>query len=251
MRVADAATLGALRAGAEPARVDVPLTLSPRAIEAIKWVALISMTVDHANLAVLGRWLEWGNLVGRFAFPLFAFLVGWNLARADAAGLDRAMRRFAMAALVSQPAFVLLTGQAWWQGNVMFTFLAAAGVIRLARCAPSPTRNTGLAIAFLLAGPFVDYQWAGIALVLASHAFAKRRSSGALAVLVAVLGGMAALLSGVIGPTAWAALGATPIVWLATTRAAPPLPRLRWFFYFYYPAHMAVIAWLARLVWST
>ena len=56
-------------------------TLSSTQIEVIKWIAIISMTFDHFHHIVLndGEYLEILTHIGRLAFPLFAFLIAYNL----------------------------------------------------------------------------------------------------------------------------------------------------------------------------
>ena len=40
----------------------------------LKWIAIISMLIDHIG-AVLFPWCEWMRIVGRLAFPIFAYLL--------------------------------------------------------------------------------------------------------------------------------------------------------------------------------
>jgi hypothetical protein len=47
--------------------------------ELLKWIAVATMTIDHASSLVVEN--SYGRLVGRIAFPLFAYLVAYNLVR--------------------------------------------------------------------------------------------------------------------------------------------------------------------------
>ena len=55
--------------------------LSSGAVEALNWVALASMLVDHANRVFFGYASPWMLPVGRIAMPVFALVVAYNLAR--------------------------------------------------------------------------------------------------------------------------------------------------------------------------
>ena len=56
------------------------LALSPQAISAIKWLALLLMLVDHTNKYVLAESHPWMYAMGRSCAPLFAVVLGYNLA---------------------------------------------------------------------------------------------------------------------------------------------------------------------------
>lgn len=58
-----------------------PLDFSPGALESLKWLALGLMVIDHLN-AYLWAW-RYPPLyaLGRLTFPLFAFVLAYNLAR--------------------------------------------------------------------------------------------------------------------------------------------------------------------------
>jgi hypothetical protein len=60
-----------------------PLVLSPRAQDILKIIALVTMTLDHMKIFFWRSGLPLYDLcavVGRFAFPIFAVLIAYNLA---------------------------------------------------------------------------------------------------------------------------------------------------------------------------
>ena len=60
-----------------------PLSFSDGQLEALKWIALASMFLDHFGRHLLGWGQEtWVFALGRIAFPLFALVLALNLARA-------------------------------------------------------------------------------------------------------------------------------------------------------------------------
>ncbi|MEG1773614.1 MAG: TraX family protein, partial [Oscillospiraceae bacterium] len=97
----------------------------------LKLIALASMTVDHAGV-VLFEQLEWMRMVGRLAFPIYAFLLVEGFVHTRHRG--RYCLRLGMFALLSEWPFDLAVfGGADMRGqNVFFTLLL--GVLMLWGC---------------------------------------------------------------------------------------------------------------------
>lgn len=205
---------------------------SDSALEGLKWVALVAMTIDHVNTVIFDREHAWMFAVGRLAYPLFAFVLGVNLAR-PATDKGRAVRRLLQWAVIAQPVHAWAFGS-MWPLNVLFAFAIAAAGLQLWQA-----RRESLAVAVCLLAPcVVDYQWMGVACVLAAYAWAKSPNWNSVLACVGAL----ASLSVVNGSFwQWAAL---PVL-LAASGWTLYVPRLRWAFYGYYVAHFAVLALLA------
>jgi hypothetical protein len=220
----------------------VPRTrVSSGAIEALKWLALLCMVVDHVNAALYGRELGvLADVVGRIALPLFACVFGFNLAR-PGADAGRALWRLLLAGAIALPAHAALFG-VWglWPLNILFTFALAAWVVIVLRAG-----HARLALAsFVLGGALVEYWWPGVALVLATYAAAR---SPRLTVADAVAVGLALVgLCVLVNGNAYALL-AVPLA-LVVVHLAPHVPRLRGWFLWFYPAHLWVLA-LVGLAW--
>ena len=201
-------------------------------IEALKWLALGCMVVDHVNLIAFDRTLgTWADVVGRLAMPIFALVFGYNLARPGVDRLRVAGRLAIVGALVT-PLYALAIGV--WPLNVLLTFALAAVTIDALEA-----RQHGAVAGMLVAAVLVDYQLAGVGLVLCG--FYAVRSGVTPAWLASVALVMLALC--VLNGNAWALL-ALPLLWSAS-RLDFAVPRSRWAFLAAYPAHLAVIALLA------
>ena len=211
-------------------------------LELAKWVAILSMTIDHYGRIVDPQLQLETQLVGRVAFPLFAWIVGTRLVLSP----DLA-RRYLLAllpwALVSQPMYVL-AGHQWTQGNILATLalgVAATLALRAAWAGRWLAGPLGL-LPVLLLGPFVEYGLLGIALVPAVAFLAGGRMIwGAWA--VGPLGVLANLgpAHGVLDLADAAALFATAVA-LASQHAGWTLPRLpKHVFYGYYPVHLYLL----------
>lgn len=227
----------------------VPFGLTPGAVELLKWIALASMVVDHANAYMFDSASVLAQAFGRLAFPLFGFVLAYNLARSEPPRLAVAAQRLAVAGVVAQPFYALMVGTPW-RLNVMFTFLAALGIIALVRQAPTTQRYLAAAALFLLGGFVVDFYWYGIAFVVAAYFFSRLRNIGGLAVLCGALTMLSLVLVLMLGAAGVAGVLAVPLTW-AVRDAAPTIRRLPWLFYVFYPVHMAVLVLGAIMLRST
>ncbi|MBV6898069.1 TraX family protein [Xanthomonas euvesicatoria] len=203
--------------------------------EALKWIALALMTGDHVAKVLFGGYVPVLSELGRIAFPVFALVMAYNLAqpRADYA---KSVLRLACWGLLAQPFHAWAFGY-WLPLNVLLTFALAALLIWTVQ-----TRHwLYAAVAGVVLPLVVDYQWAGVWLVLAAWAWFRVAkpcvSKGYIAPVVACM----VLLCWYNG-NLWA-LVALPV--LALGYVWWPLPRLRWAFYGYYVVHLAVIAFVA------
>lgn len=206
-------------------------------VEALKWLALALMLGDHVNKYLFGAKLPLLFEAGRLCMPVFAVLLGYNLARPGAveggAAWRTAKRLLIFGALACIPCALLGSAMigGWWPLNVLFELAVLAGVIHLAG-----RGRLGLAVLlFVIGGALAEYWWPAIGLGLAAWGHARRpRWSMLLAGLVACAA--LALING----NHWA-LAALPLLALAT-RIDLPVPRVRDWFYWFYPLHLAALA---------
>ena len=198
--------------------------------ELVKWVALVLMTGDHVNRALLeGAYLGLAD-AGRLVFPLFALVLACNLVRLQA--IRPALQRLVVVALVAQVPYYLAFGYAM-PLNVLATFALALVVMLLW----IRERWILACVIGLAVSPLVDYGAAGVALVVCAWCWFRGERWAALGVAAALVGIC------VYNGNAWALL-ALPILW-ALGRVDVPIPRVRWLFLAYYVGHLAVLAVLA------
>ena len=213
---------------------------------ALKWLALVLMTGDHVNKFLMGSESAWLFGAGRLVMPIFAIVLGINLARPSAlasGAVDRTGGRLLVMGVVATLPFMLLGGDiiAGWPLNVLFTLAVAAMVIQcLSR--PSPKHRTALAVGFFLVGGLlVEYWWPAISLTVGTWLYLRGRSAKGMLLASFGLLGLCA-----INGNAWALL-VLPLFGLATRLSIPAFNRTRAFFYAYYPAHLLAILAIARL----
>lgn len=220
-----------------------PLLYLPRTelrcstLEAAKWVALVCMVVDHVNAVFFDRDLGiLASAAGRLSMPLFALVIGYNLARP---GVDfgRVLNRLLLFGMAALPFHAALFSQigSWWPLNILATFGVAVACISLYRDG-SPVVAS---VVFLLGGSVVEYWWPGVALVIAAYLRFRPVDPIGSGWLFAALVGLC-----VVNANAWALL-AVPVLH-GLNAMDVTLPRLRWVFWFFYPIHLAVL----YVLWS-
>jgi hypothetical protein len=218
-----------------------PWSISDGSLEALKWVGLVLMTGDHLNKYLLHEAIPALYALGRMAMPLFGFVLMANLARpkALAAGAHlRAMKRLAIFALLAAPSYIQLVG--WWPLNIMGTLLLATLIVWLLERGGWLCRGTA-SIAFVVAGATVEFWWPALLYCLGAWAFVRRPGSPRILLWVLATASLAIVNGN------FAALAALLLIW-AASRLDIPVPRSRWIFYVFYPAHLSVIALTQQLM---
>lgn len=217
--------------------------MSDGSLEALKWIALLLMTGDHVNKYLFNGTNDFLFNAGRIAMPLFVFVLAYNLARPDTLErgvYTRTMQRLALFGVLATPAFIALGGlmSGWWPLNILFSLLALTAILRLCE-----QRTVGgyvaAAAVFLVAGSSIEFWWPALTFGLAVWCYCKRPSCMALTLALIALTAL-----WFVNNNLWA-LAVLPIL-LAASRFTLHIPRLRWAFYTYYPAHLATI-WLIRI----
>lgn len=214
-------------------RAPQPVTLLDSGVEALKWLGLALMLLDHVNTHLLDGGVAWMYAAGRVVMPLFGMLLAYNLARGVPGAAWRTARRTLVFGLLATPPFWALHGT-WWPLNIMFTLSAAAATIALLQQRQWPMA-VGLSV---VAGGLVEFCWPALLVVLGTYGLVRvpRVLPAALDATAWVLG-MAGLC--VINANLWA-LAAVPLIALAS-RTPLGIPRLRWVFYVAYPMHLLVL----------
>ena len=228
-----------------PVSTAPPLVLSSGTLEALKWLALLLMTLDHVNKHLLHASVPGFFAAGRLALPLFGFVLGYNLARPSAlasGGYSRTARRLAVFGTIASIPFVALggLGWGWWPFNIMATLLVATLCAWLIEVG-GPARLAAAGAVFSVGGALVEFWWPGLAACLLAWAYCRRPSWVTLALWV---GALASLY--VINRNLWA-IAALPLIF-AAGHVKMNVPRSRLGFYIYYPAHLVMLWGLVQLL---
>ena len=220
----------------------------------LKLIAIVSMLIDHIGgvfFPEVGafRW------IGRLAFPLFCYCLTVGLLYTH--NIKRYLLRLGIFALVSQPVYVLAFHPVseFWENltnwNIFFTlFLSLLAMVGLKE------RKWWLfALAFFAVSWWnFDYSGTGVQLMLIFYIFRNHPKVGAVLYCLSYL---PALWSGYAEDPLCLPLGSLTVDWSFFAILAMPLifvplrARLKinkWFFYAFYPAHLALIALVRNLL---
>lgn len=219
------------------------MRLTSKQQELVKISAVALMVADHLGAIVLGAdhpaFLTL-RMLGRIAFPLFAFLFAYNLSvrRVKATAY---IGPLAIAAVVSQPIYAMATG--WVTLNIFFTLLASVLLWHVVQEGTGRFYALKWVAALMVAGAVVvngEYGLAGILLMFAWVLVLDKQELWRVALLGLVLIGVN---WGTVPVIAVMALFAWVVVVVA--QRLPGIPRLRelkWFWYAFYPLHLLLFA---------
>ncbi len=230
-------------------------------------LAMLFMLCDHL-WATLIPGNDWLTCVGRMAFPIFAFLIVEGYFHTS--DLKKYVGRLFAFAIISEIPFNLVMGSRIFypiHQNVLWTFLIAIGLIYINERA----KQTGkiwlrifatvgsIVLAFVLGlVTFVDYNFAGIYMVLVFYFLRGRKWWNFLGQLILLAYINIEMLSGLayeihlFGNTyflvrqGFALLALIPI-WLYRGEQGPYNKTLKYTYYLFYSVHLLAIA-LIRMI---
>lgn len=233
----------------------------------LKWIAIITMFIDHVGAAILTRMLLYypyvpglstsddnyavlywvmraTRIIGRLAFPIFCFLLVEGFQRTR--NVYQYMLRMALFAIVSEIPFDLaFSGKVmnWGNQNVMVTLLI--GMLTMWGCSIVEKRfaqnkplwiagsavcvTLGMVLAHLLQ---TDYGEKGIVCIMVLYFFRKQKLLQTLA-------------------------GALSFMWEAPAMLAFPIihfyngqrgMKMKYFFYLFYPVHLLLVYFICALL---
>lgn len=208
----------------------------------LKLIALAAMTVDHIGVQFFPQSMIF-RIIGRLALPIFAYMI------AQGCRYTKSKRRYL--ATIAGVAFGCQTVYFFAMGSlyqcILVTFSLSIALIFALDAAikkPSFTRTSAASLAFLsvwfigdmlprfLPGFYVDYGFFGILLPVLIWLGRDKWQS-------IVLCGIGLVLLSIGNPVQWFSLLTLPL--LALYNGSRGKAKLKYLFYIYYPAHLALI----------
>lgn len=215
-------------------------------LEFIKWIAIVSMTLDH-----FGRILLENNLIclsiGRIAFPLFAFLIAYNYIF-NTSNKFNYIKRLFIFALISQPFFMYAFG--FNNLNIMFTLSFSLIFIYLFEYFEKNSKNKiekyigCIVILFLIGfiGFFVDYIHFGILLVILFYVLLKYENNYILLIIGILIYFMNFKWNAILST-----LGLISLLLIFKINIDFRIKVNKYFYYFYYPLHILIFKLITLL----
>lgn len=236
----------------------------------LKLIAMITMTIDHMGVAMFPQ-MGWMRIVGRIAFPIYAYCIAAGCVFTKNP-LKYALRIFALA-LISQPIYCLalnhvtvqmraalenysrLKGAVLWymesfsHPNILFTLLM--GILLIWSLREKKYIAAGvITLVVLYFSNYLNYGWRGVLLMVLFYALIEYPAASFCWVCAFMLWwgfsiGQSYELFGMRFSSQTYAVLALPFIYLPT-KTNIKIPK--WISYVFYPAHLAVIYYLAQIM---
>ena len=226
----------------------------------LKIVAIIAMTCNHAayvfyphipfepRCALLA--------IGGLTFPVMAFLLVEGYVHTS--NLRSYGERLLAFALVAEVPFWLFLGH---EGNVLFTLLGGLAMLWIVDNVENPWLRSVLVLAICAATWVCDWGAVGPVLVLLFYMLRDKPWGIVAAMVLPIAMGLYSCygpFTRALAEGSWRNLPFVLYYALGNTAAIPLLmayngmrgPSLKWFFYLYYPAHIAVLGIIHLLVFG-
>ena len=149
------------------------MMLADGTAEALKWFALVLMVLDHANQYLCNGAVHWVFPIARLSFPLFGFVLAYNLARpgtlSNGAAI-RTMKRLSIFALMASLPHSVLDGRLF-PLNILATLLVATATVYL--FAQSGFKKGYAILVFMLGGGVVEGNWFAVAVCVAAYRYCQ------------------------------------------------------------------------------
>ena len=219
---------------------------------ALKIIALISMTIDHIGVQIF-PFCDMFRIIGRFAFPIFAYMI------AEGCTYTKNRAKYLLAigvvAIVCQSVYFFVMGSLYQCIFVTF-FLSIVMIYTADYVLKNKTLLSTALFWFLLCSVifvteylpyvlvntdfYIDYGLIGVMLPFSVY-YAKGREMRLVATMICLV--VLACLSGTVQ---WYSLLALPLIAIYNGKRGKY--KLKWFFYIYYPAHLVAIYFVSCCV---
>lgn len=218
----------------------------------LKMIALVAMTIDHMGYLLFPD-CEWMRIVGRIAFPIFAFMIaeGCRYTR----DRPRYFGKIALLGVGMQIFLYIATGSLYQSVFISFA-LAILLIFAIDKAETEKTKKSWIGVAvviwvlsFLCMGLpkllyqtdyAIDYGIIGVMIPVVCY-LVKGKMTRILALTLCLIA-----LSAVYGGIQWFCLLAVPLI--GTYNYQRGKFRLKNLFYVYYPAHLSVIYMIDRMI---
>jgi hypothetical protein len=200
--------------------------------DALKIIGIAAMAMDHLGLILYPQAI-FLRIIGRLAFPIFA----WYLTQGyiHTSSLKKYALRLGIFAVATQVPYYITTRQTAL--NIFFTLLFGLLAIHAWEKKKYLILGTVIIISAIIP---MDYSFYGILMILAFYIFKGKK----LALLSqSVISAAGAYLYGIIQPFSLAGV----VLVLYYPKNFPKIQINKYFFYFFYPIHLAVIYSISKL----
>lgn len=203
------------------------MSLTKTQSDNLKWMAITLMLIDHIGAIFFPEVIEW-RLIGRLAFPLFAFQLAISFKHTRNHSVQ--LRNLLIFAILSQIPYQLAIQPTEWTANIFFTLMLGYLLVM----AWEMEQRIYIPIILVVALTFpVDYGVYGVALPFLFYVTQSRPLLQFIAFALATV-----LYGFVESPYQLYALLAFVPILLVRWLPEKTLKTSKWFFYAFYPVHL-------------
>ena len=205
----------------------------------LKMIAIISMLIDHIGYAFFPE-VKILRIIGRLAFPIFAYVLteGFVYTR----DVKKYMLRLGVFALISEIPFDLMRRAVLFETstqNIFFTLFLGVVMMYLVSKTNIVIIQYGIVAFLILVCRFLhtDYSSTGLLIIIIFYIFRERKIEKLLIVglvFIAIAGGIQIF-----------AILALPLIALHSGEQGP---KMKLFFYLFYPAHLFILYLITFIV---
>lgn len=214
--------------------------LKSNQIEFLKWIAIISMVIDHTGKVFFNNIFIMDS-IGRLAFPIFAFLLAHNYIYYSKNKVKYILRLFIFA-VISQPIYYPVFH--FHAGNILFTLSLGLAYIYGYEQIKEKLNNKSLYISLTLLTMivfflsfFVDYACFGIFFIFFTYLFIKGPSIKDLTLsgIFLYIANIGYPIRSIFGILSYFIIKESYKINLKIKRTP------KWFFYLFYPGHLLIL----------
>lgn len=213
----------------------------------LKWIAIITMIIDHIGAVFFPQIIEF-RMIGRLAFPIFAFLIAEGCVHTG--DIKKYAMRLGIFALISEIPFDLAFNHQffyWEHQNVFFTlFLGVVGIYFYQRI---NVKHPSLGVVAIMVTGLIaqylktDYEIFGVLMIFCVYMGRNLKAKVMWIVIINVILGVLLVQGGGSMLQSLAALSGVLLLMYNGQKGNGP----KYLFYGIYPVHLIIIALIYRL----
>lgn len=219
----------------------------------LKIIALVTMLIDHIGYVFFPE-IIWFRVIGRIAFPIFAFFVAQGYTYTH--NKQKYIISLLTFGLLSQIPYVLLFQNV--SLNILFTFLASIGIIYLIEQLKKDNKNIllyfifalfNLILIFATALHLIDYGIFGVYLVVMFYFVKDPYLQQVWFVLLNIGLVLPSVLYAPLAPFSYVQLAsvlALPLLFVYNNKKGKT--NLKYLFYIFYPVHLLILYFIQLLL---
>jgi len=213
-------------------------------IEVLKWLGIVSMTSDHVGILFFNH-IDIFRMFGRFAFPIFGFVLVYNFIY-HSTNKEKYIKRLILVALLVEPIHFICFQNHYIGLNIFFIYAFALSILyvyELVQDNKNPKKSQKLFLLvligiFILVSQYIEFYVSGLLLVLSFYFTIKNNKFIIITFLFLII------LNAPDFKYIISTLMILPVGYLIT-KININIPRLKYFFYSYYPLHLLLLGGIA------